>query len=108
MSYAIAAPEMMTAAAAHVATIGSNLSAAHAAAAIRTTGIVVAAADEVSAAVAAVFSAHGQGFQTASAQAAAFHAKFAQTLTGAVGAYSAAEAAETEHHFKPWCRSPSG
>ncbi len=50
-------------------------------------------ADEVSAAIAAVFSAHGQGFQALSAQAAAFHDQFVQALNGARGAYAAAEAA---------------
>jgi hypothetical protein len=62
MSYVIAAPEMMTAAAADLATIGSDLSAAHTAAASRTTAVLAAAEDEVSAAIAAVFSEHGQGF----------------------------------------------
>ena len=49
--------------------------------------------DEVSAVIAAVFSAHGQGFQALSAQAAAFHTQFVQALTSARGAYAAAEAA---------------
>ena len=57
MSYVIAAPEIMTSAATDLATIGSNLSAADAAAATRTTGMLAAAEDEVSAAIAAVFSA---------------------------------------------------
>jgi hypothetical protein len=81
MSYVIAAPEMMTAAATDVANIGSALSAAKAAAAAPTTGIVVAAEDEVSAAIAAVFSAHGRGFQALGARAAAFHEQFVQLLT---------------------------
>ena len=80
MSYVIAAPEMMAAAAADLATIGSDLSAAHTAAAAQTTGMLAAAEDEVSAAIAALFSAHGQGFQALGAQAAAFHAQFVQAL----------------------------
>ena len=72
MSYVIAAPEMMAAAATDLATIGSDLSAAHTAAAAQTTGILAAAEDEVSAAIAALFSAHGQGFQALGAQAAPF------------------------------------
>jgi hypothetical protein len=63
MSYVIASPELMTSAATDFATIGSNLSAAHMAAAAPTTGVLTAAEDEVSAAIAAAFSAHGQGFQ---------------------------------------------
>jgi len=58
-----------------------------------TTGVLAAAEDEVSVAIAALFSAHGQGYQALSAQAAAFHGRFVQALTGAAGAYTAAEAA---------------
>lgn len=92
MSYVIAVPEMLASAAADVATIGSSLSAAHAAAASSTTGIVAAAEDEVSAAVASVFSGHAQAFQGLARQAAAFHDQFVQTLTGGAGAYQGTEA----------------
>ena len=81
MSYVIADPDIITSAATDLATIGSNLSVANAAAAAPTTGVLAAAEDEVSAAIAAVFSAHGQGFQALSAQAAAFHAQFVSALT---------------------------
>ena len=47
----------------------------------------------MSAAIAAVFSAHGQGFQALSAQAAAFHDQFVQALTAGAGSYVSAEAA---------------
>ena len=60
MAYVIAAPEMVTAAASDMATIGSDLRVANAAAAAPTTGILVAGADEVSAAIASLFSGHGQ------------------------------------------------
>ncbi len=60
MSYLIAAPGMLAAAAADVASIGSSLSAAHVAAAAPTTAVVAAAGDEVSAAIASLFSGHGQ------------------------------------------------
>ena len=93
MSYVIAAPEMLAAAAADVAGIGSSLSEANAAAATQTTGVLAAAEDEVSAAIAALFSAHSQGFQAVSAQAAAFHAQFVQTLRSSAGSYASAEAA---------------
>src|SRR5262249_46629190 len=92
MSYVIAAPEMLAAAAAHVAGIGSSLSEANAAAATQTTGILAAAEDEVSAAIAALFSAHGQGFQALGTQAAAFHAQFLQALNAGAGSYASAEA----------------
>ena len=93
MSYVIAAPEMMAAAAGDLATIGSDLRAAHTAAAAQTTGMLAAAEDEVSAAIAAVFSAHGQGFQALGAQAAAFHAQFVQALKSSAGPYASVEAA---------------
>jgi hypothetical protein len=93
MSYVIAAPEIMTSAATDLASIGSTLNAANAAAAPPTTGIVVAAQDEVSAAIAQLFSGHGQAYQALSAQAAAFHEQFVQTLTAGAGSYVSAEAA---------------
>src|ERR1700739_1731009 len=93
MSFVIAAPEFLTAAATDLANIGSTLSAANAAAAVPTTGILAAAEDEVSAAIAALFSAHGQGFQALGAQAAAFHTQFVQALSAGAGSYAGAEAA---------------
>ena len=59
----------------------------------QTTRVLTAAEDEVSAAIAALFSAHGQGFQAVSAQAAAFHAQFVQALKSSAGSYASAEAA---------------
>ena len=93
MSYVIAAPEALAAVASDVAGIGSTLSTANAAASGPTTGLLAAGADEVSAAVAALFSEHGQAFQALTSQAAAFHAQFVQNLTSAGAAYAAAEAA---------------
>ena len=93
MSYVIAVPEMMASAATDLANIGSSLSEANAAAAAPTTGVLAAGADEVSAAIAALFSVHGQGFQALSARAAGFHAQFVQALNSAGGAYAATEAA---------------
>jgi triacylglycerol lipase len=93
MSYVIAAPDMLAAAAADVAGIGSSLSEANAAAAASTTRVIAAAGDEVSAAIASLFSSRGTAFQALSAQAAAFHAQFVQALNAAGSAYTAAEAA---------------
>jgi hypothetical protein len=93
MSFVIAAPEMMTSAVTDLATIGSNLSAAVEVAAAPTTGILVAAEDEVSAAIAELFSGHGQAYQAFSAQVAAFHDRFVQALTASAGSYASAEAA---------------
>ncbi len=71
MSFVIVAPELMAMAAADLAGIESVLQAAHAAAATSTTQVLAAAGDEVSAAVAALFSAHGQEYQALNAKATA-------------------------------------
>jgi triacylglycerol lipase len=93
VSYVVALPEMMSAASTEVASIGSAVTTANQGVASATTGVLAAAEDEVSAAIAAFFSAHGQGYQALSAQVASFHEQFVQTLGGAAGAYAAAEAA---------------
>ena len=58
-----------------------------------TTAVIAAAGDEVSAAIASLFSGHAQAYQALGAQAAAFHCEFTRALTAAGGAYAAAEAA---------------
>jgi hypothetical protein len=92
MSYVIAAPEMMTSAAADLAAIGSNVSAAHMVAAAPTVAVVPAAADEVSAAIASVFANHAQAFQGLAGKAAAFNDQFVQTLKSGGAAYAQTEA----------------
>jgi hypothetical protein len=93
MSYVMATPEMMAAAATDVAAVGSTLSAAHMAAAAPTVAVMPAAADEVSAGIAQVFSRAAQEYQRLAGQAAAFNQKFVQHLTAGAGSYAAAEAA---------------
>ncbi|WP_191496828.1 PE family protein, partial [Mycobacterium simulans] len=92
MSFVYAVPEMINAAAADLAGIGSAVSAANAAAAFSTTAGAAAGSDEGSAAIAAVFGAHAQDYQALSAQVARFHDQFVRNLQGGVGAYAAAEA----------------
>ncbi|MBX9983653.1 MAG: PE family protein, partial [Mycobacterium gordonae] len=58
MSFVFATPELMTAAATDLASLGSAVSAANAAATAPTVSMLAAGADEISAAVAAVFSGH--------------------------------------------------
>jgi hypothetical protein len=93
MSYVIAAPERMTSAASDLATIGSDLSAAHTAAALPTAAVIPAAADEVSAGIAHMFSRYAGGFQALAGQAAAFHQQFVQQLRTSAGSYNGIEAA---------------
>jgi hypothetical protein len=97
MSYLIAAPEILGSTATDLASIARTLNTANASAAAPTTGILAAAKDEVSAAVAALFSGHAQAYQAASAEAAAFHQQFVQALTAGAGAYAGAEAANASH-----------
>lgn len=92
MSFVIAAPEALATAAADAAGIASTLGTARAAAAGPTTGVLAAAGDEVSTQIAALFSAHGLGFQQLTARASAFHEQFVQTLTAGANAYASAEA----------------
>ncbi|QUR67716.1 PecA family PE domain-processing aspartic protease [Mycobacterium spongiae] len=92
MSLVVVAPELLTAAVADLESIGSALSAANAAAAVPTTGLAAAAADEVSAAVATLFGGMGQEYQAISAQLSTFHQQFAQALSAGAGSYAAAEA----------------
>ncbi|ORC05160.1 hypothetical protein B1T48_22425, partial [Mycobacterium persicum] len=93
MSYLIAAPEALMAATTDLANLGSTIGAANGAAAANTTRLLAAGADEVSAAIAGLFGAHGQAYQALSAQAAAFHDQFVQALAAGANSYAAAEAA---------------
>ena len=80
MSFVTTQPEALSAAAGSLQGIGSPLNAQNAAAAAPMTGVVPAAADEVSALTAAQFVAHAQLYQAVSAQAAAIHEMFVNTL----------------------------
>jgi hypothetical protein len=96
MSFLVAEPELVTAAAGNLADIGATIEGAHAAAAARTTAITAAAADDVSLAIAQTFGTYGQQFHTLSADAAAFHSEFVTLLNGGAGAYLSAELANAE------------
>ncbi|MEB3958611.1 PE family protein, partial [Mycobacterium ulcerans] len=92
MSYLAIAPEIVAAAAADMDGIGSPITAANAAAAIPTSAIAAAAADEISAAIAELFGNHAQQYQALSAQMARFHDQFVRSLSGAAQTYARAEA----------------
>jgi hypothetical protein len=93
MSYVIAAPEMVAAAASDLANIGSSLGTANVMAAGPTTSVLAAGADGVSAAIASLFSGHAQAYQALSAQAASFHQQFIQAMSNASSSYAHTEAA---------------
>ena len=93
MSYVVVAPEIVASAASNLAGIGSAISEANGAAVAPTTAMMPAACDEVSAAIASLFSSHGQQYQAVSAKMAAFHKQFVQNLTSAEATYAGAEVA---------------
>ncbi len=93
MSFVTTQPAMLSATAGNLQGLGAALSAANAAAAGPTTGVVPAAADAVSALTAAQFAAHAQMYLVMSAQAAAIHQMFVTNMAANAGSYSAAEAA---------------
>ncbi|OBI89389.1 PE-PPE domain-containing protein [Mycobacterium sp. 1245805.9] len=92
MAYVLAQPQVMATAAGDMAAIGTTLNDAAAATVGRTTGVLAAGADEVSTAVAALFSATGQEWQALLGRAAAFHGEFVRALTSAGDAYANTEA----------------
>ncbi len=96
MSLLVAAPQLLADAASDLAGLGSTIKTANATAADPTTGLLPAAADEVSTEIASLFSAHGQGFQRLSAQVAAFHEQFVQSLSASANAYATAEASAVQ------------
>jgi hypothetical protein len=93
MSFVTTQPEALTAAAANLAGIGTTMSAQNAATAAPTTGVLPAAADEVSALTAAQFAVHAQMYQAISAQAEAIHQLFVSTLGTSATSYAISEAA---------------
>ncbi len=99
MSILNVVPDVMNAAAGNLAEIGSAMSAANAAAAPPTTGLVAMAADQVSAAVTAVFATHAQDYQALSAKMVAVHDQFVRTLSNGAGAYLGAEIANAEQNL---------
>ncbi|MGB9226401.1 PE family protein, partial [Mycobacterium sp.] len=92
MSWVIAAPEYVAAAANDLAGIAATLSSANAAAAFPTGSVLAAGADEVSAGIAAMFGAHAQAYQAISQQAALFHNQFVQLMSAGAGQYAETEA----------------
>jgi len=93
MSFVTAQPEALTSAAGELESIGASFSAGNLAAAAPTTGVMPAAADEVSALTAAQFAAHAAFYQELSAQATAIHQQFVSVLGVSAGSYAATEAA---------------
>lgn len=96
MSFLTVAPDMVTAAAGNLESVGSALNEAAAAAAPATVGLAAPAADRVSAVVAAMLGAYARDFQGISAQIAGFDNQFVGALRGGAAAYASAEAANVQ------------
>jgi hypothetical protein len=93
MSFVTTQPELLASAASQLQGIGAVMTAQNGAAAASTTGVVPAAADEVSALTATQFGAYAAMYQAVGAQAAAVHAMFVRTLGASANSYAATEAA---------------
>ncbi|MBI2701218.1 MULTISPECIES: PE family protein [Mycobacterium] len=93
MSFVRTYPEHLAAAASNLQSLGAALNVGNAAAATPTTGVVPAAADEVSILTAAQFATHAARFQELQARAAQIQAALAATLGTSAGSYAATEAA---------------
>lgn len=93
MSFVATQPEVLSAVAGNLQAIGAAMAAQNVAAAVPTMGVIPAAADEVSALTAAQFASHAQVYQVVSAQAAAIHEMFVNTLATSAGSYAETEAA---------------
>lgn len=93
MSFVSALPEELIATAADLRGVGDTVAAQSAAAAGPTTGVIPAAADEVSALTAAQFARHAQMYQVISKRAAVVHEMFVKTLQRSAQSYAATDAA---------------
>jgi hypothetical protein len=108
MSFVTTQPEALAYAAGKLQTLGSAMAAESAAAAAPTTGLVPAAADEVSALQATIFAAYGNLYQSVNAQAAAIHELFVNTLGASAGSYAATESGNSIATASPLSQQISG
>ncbi|AYE93878.1 hypothetical protein C0J29_02805 [Mycobacterium paragordonae] len=96
MAYVVATPDFLTAAAGDLAALGSTVTAAGAVAAHSTTSLLAAAEDEVSTAVATLFSAFGREYQAVARQTSQYQEGLALRLATTANAYQATELANAE------------
>ncbi|POX69366.1 PE family protein, partial [Mycobacterium kansasii] len=101
MSFLTTQPDELAAAAGKLQTIGATMEAENVAAAVPTTGVIPAAADEVSMLQASMFTAYGSLYQQISAEAAAMYEMLVNTLGVSAGTYAAAEAANSSAAASP-------
>ncbi|OOK69196.1 PE family protein [Mycobacterium kansasii] len=107
MSFLIAAPDPLLAAAGDLMGIGSAIDSANETAAVPTTKLLAAAGDEVSAAIATLFNTYAEEYQQLSAQAGAFHDHFVRTLQAGMSSYASAETANAAQQLLNVLNAPS-
>jgi hypothetical protein len=100
VSFVFVNPDVVAAAATHLANIGATISDAKAAAAAFTTELVPAAEDEISAGIAGLFGTYAQNYHALAAQAAAFHDRFLMAVNASAGSYVTAEGANAAGLFQ--------
>jgi hypothetical protein len=108
MSFVTTQPEALAYAAGKLQTLGSAIAVESAAVASPTTGVIPAAADEVSALQASIFAAYGTLYQSVNAQATAIHELFVHTLGASAGSYAATESANSAKTASPLSGGISG
>lgn len=101
MAHVSVVPDVLTAAAADVEKIGADLVVAHLASAPSTVAVMPAAADEVSASIAHLFSGYAEDYQKLATKAATFHQQFVEHLTASAGSYAIAESANVASLLHP-------
>lgn len=103
MSSLSVAPGIVSAASGNLENLGSTPRSANAAAS-QTAAVAAPAADEVSAAITALFDTHAQAL---SAKAAAFHDEFANLLNGGAAQYVSTEAANVQRTLANAVNAPA-
>ncbi len=101
MSWVMVSPELVVAAAADLAGIGSAISSANAAAAVNTTGLLTAGADEGVDSDCGVVRCPRPGLPGGERTGGGVYAQFVQALSAGGGAYAAAEAAAVSPLLAP-------
>lgn len=97
MSFVIALPEVLMAAAGRLQAIGSAVSTANLTAVLPITSVIPAAADEVSMVTARSFAAYGQLYQAINTEAHLIHEQFVRALGLSANSYAATDAANATH-----------
>ncbi|WP_236982100.1 MULTISPECIES: PecA family PE domain-processing aspartic protease [Mycobacterium] len=93
----LVSPDLLVSATTDLEMIGTSLVSANTAAAVGTTGLVAASADEISVALATLFTDYGRQYQALAQQVATSYQQFLPRLLEAAQAYATAEAAIANH-----------